>query len=231
MELDQRIGDRRGEGIVAFSLGHAYKNIPALRDLDQAEHWYKRDLELVEEHDTLGRARSIGQLGNLAYERFRDAQAAGAPRKQLLGYLNDAAEAFTQALALFPDEAVGDLAVTHHGPGQHLQRYRRLPVARWGTTSRPSSTPSEQDNRYRAGGTRIRAAITLMEAGRRHDALLYARAALRDFEAVGPGAASFADQARQLIAELEQEPADEHQSTTDYSHLTRSRYTSASCRG
>ena len=60
-----------------------------------------------------------------------------------------------------------------------------------------------QDDRYGAGWARHAAAITLADAGRRHDALLYARAALRDYEAVGPGAAARADQARQLITRLE----------------------------
>ena len=42
MSLYQRIGDRQAEGVVAFNLGHAYKDIPGVRDLDQAERWYKR---------------------------------------------------------------------------------------------------------------------------------------------------------------------------------------------
>jgi hypothetical protein len=52
------------------------------------------------------------------------------------------------------------------------------------------------------------AALTLANAGRRHDALLYARAAPRDAEALGPSAADLTGRARRLIAELEQEPAD-----------------------
>ena len=66
MELLQRIGDRRAQASAAFNLGHAYDRVPALRDLDQAEQWYRRFLELLEEHDTLGRARGTGQLGNVA---------------------------------------------------------------------------------------------------------------------------------------------------------------------
>ena len=71
MELFQRIGDRREEATVASNLGHAYKDIPALRDLDQAQHWYQRTGELVEEHDTLSRAKNIGQLGNIAFAAVR----------------------------------------------------------------------------------------------------------------------------------------------------------------
>jgi hypothetical protein len=40
--------------------------------------------------------------------------------------------------------------------------------------------------------------------GRTSDALLYARAALGNFEQAGPGAASYVDLAQQRIADLEQ---------------------------
>ena len=63
VDLSQRIGDRPGEAIVAFNLGHAYTDIPALRDLAQAERWYRRSLELRDERDRLGRGKCLSQLG------------------------------------------------------------------------------------------------------------------------------------------------------------------------
>ena len=207
-DLFQRAGDRRAEATAALNLGHTYMNIPALRDLDQAEQWYRRYLELLEEHDTLGRAQGVGQLGNVAYERFNDAQAAGAPDEQLLRHLNAAAGAYHQALGLLPDNAVGDLAVTHHGLGA-IYGEAGDTAAALGHYQKAIHYLELQDDRYSAGWTRHDAAITLAIAGRQHDALLYARAALRDFDAVGPGAAARADRARQLITALEQEPAHE----------------------
>ena len=67
MTLYQRIGDRQGEGIVAYNLGHAYKDIPDLRDLDQAEHWYKRSAESFGSDNKFRRAQVTGQLGLVAY--------------------------------------------------------------------------------------------------------------------------------------------------------------------
>ena len=121
MELFQRIGDRRAEATAAFNLGHAYKDIPALRDLDQAEHWYQRDLELLDEHDTLGRARGTGQLGNVAHERFNDARAAGAPDEQLLRYLNDAAERLPPGARPAPGRRGRRTRRDPSRPGQHLR--------------------------------------------------------------------------------------------------------------
>ena len=202
MELDQRIGNRSGASVDAFNLGNAYLLVPDLRDLDQAERWYQRDLELSEPHDTLGRAMTTSQLGSIAYGRFIEGKDAGKPESQLFGYLNDAAAIYYRALELFPADATDDLAVTHGALGniyglggqadQALAHYLKS-----------IQYDERQDNRYRAGTNRFNAAITLARAGRHHDALLYARAALRDAEAVGPGAADFADQARRLINDLE----------------------------
>ena len=48
LELSERIGDRALAAICAFNLGHTLKNLPVLRDLDQAERWYRRSLELYD---------------------------------------------------------------------------------------------------------------------------------------------------------------------------------------
>ena len=58
----------------AFNLGHAYKDLPALRDLDEAERWYQRSLELFAEGDQIGKSKCYSQLGLVAYERFNDAK-------------------------------------------------------------------------------------------------------------------------------------------------------------
>src|ERR1700679_264614 len=48
-EMAKRMGDRDGEAAVAFNLGHTYKNLPAVRNLAEAEQWYRRSLELCGE--------------------------------------------------------------------------------------------------------------------------------------------------------------------------------------
>ena len=214
MELYRRIGDRHAEGVLAANLGHAYKNLSALRDLDQAEQWYQRDLELLEDHNTLGRARSKIQLGNIAYERYVDASDAKAPEEELIEYLNQAAGAYYQALELIPDDATDDLAITHGALGNV---YRSVGQADQALAHyvKAIQYDERQDNRYRAGGIRLYAALALANAGRRDDAILYARAALRDAEAVGPSAAALAGDARKLITAFEQAPAPEQHTIGD----------------
>jgi tetratricopeptide (TPR) repeat protein len=213
-ELSQRIGAHQEEGAAAFNLGHAYKNIPALRDLDQAEDWYRRAGELFGAHDTLGQAIIKGQLGGVAYQRFREARNAGASDEELLRYLNAAADGFHQQLSLIPGDAVNEHAVAHNWLGiiygdagdanRALGHYQKAIHYR-----------ERQDNTYGAGLARYNAATTLGQAGRRHDALLYARAALRDFETTGPGAAEPAEEARQFITLLEQGGSHEPPATSE----------------
>ncbi|MEW2143528.1 CHAT domain-containing protein [Micromonospora vinacea] len=206
-DLLRAIGDRRAEGTVAFNLGHAHLAVPSLRDLDRAEHWYRRHLDLIDEHDRFGRARGIGQLGSVAYGRFRDARAAGQPEPVLLEHLNAAVAAYQEDLNLLPADGNPDRATVHHQLGliyaeagdyetalTHLQQSIRLEEKVAG-------------NRYGAGQSRFALAVLFARAGRIGDALLYARAALADFASYGSGAAAHLAEVQQLIAKLNS-PAD-----------------------
>ena len=77
IELSHRVGDRRAEASAAFNLGHVYNRVRALRDLDQAEQWYRRCLELLDEHDTLGRATR-----HRAARRHRPRAVQGCPGRR-----------------------------------------------------------------------------------------------------------------------------------------------------
>src|SRR5206468_9122597 len=105
LELSERISERAVAAICAFNLGHAFKDLPDLRDLDQAERWYLRSLELRDERDRLGRGRCANQLGSVAYERFREARTAGRPEEELLRHLNEAVRLYHEALNLLPADA------------------------------------------------------------------------------------------------------------------------------
>jgi len=58
-------------------------------------------------------------------------------------------------------------------------------------------------NRFGAGQTRFNIAL-MLATDRPADALLFARAALADYESYGGGAEQQAEEARALIAQLEQ---------------------------
>jgi tetratricopeptide (TPR) repeat protein len=201
--LCQRIGDKPEEAIIAFNLGHAYKDIPALRDLVQAERWYQRSLELFDERDSR-RAQCLGQLGLVAYERFKEARAANKPEEELLKHINAALQFYQQALALLPPNAVNDLAVTHNQLGVIYKNAGDLDRAlpHWREAIRYFEAAGDL---YKAAGTRRNVAIALANAGRLADARDYAYAALRNYETYGERAAEEIRETRGLIEGIEKE--------------------------
>lgn len=202
--LYQRIGDRAAEAVAAFNLGHPFLNVPGLRDLVQAEHWYRRSLELRTEGDSLGRAKCLGQLGKVAHELFNEARAAKQPKEELLRYLNAAARFYKEALNLTPVDAGDDLAVGHEALGNVYGDAGDLERAM--THYRQAIRYREAaGDLYSAAQARFSVAVFLARAGRFADALEYAKAALRNYEAFGERAAEEIQKTRELIAKIEQE--------------------------
>lgn len=200
--LNLHANNSTGAAIAAFNLGHAYRILPALRDLDQAERWYRRLLDLSDEHDSLGRGKAHYCLGHVALERFMDARTAKQPEADLLRHLNAAVGFYQQALTLLPPNAIDDLAVAHNQLGIIYRSADDLDRALH--HYRESIRYKEAaGNIYSAGETRCNVAIALANAGRLPDALLYAQAALRNFATYGDRAAEMIQRTQGLIAEIE----------------------------
>jgi tetratricopeptide (TPR) repeat protein len=201
--LDQRIGERPAQALDALNLGNAYLTVPGLRDLDQAEHWYQHSLSLRSDGERLGRAVSLSALGAVALARFDDALAAGQAASVLLAHLNDALRSYQQALELIPADHHAERGTWEHQLGNIYERA--------GDTSQALRHYQQaiqheeaRGNIFGAGKTRYNIALLLAADSRIGDALLYARAALDNFQQAGPGAAADAANAERLIAALEQ---------------------------
>ncbi len=203
LSLSEQIGDRAAAAICAANLGHAYKDLQGLRVLTQAEHWYRRSLELHPEQDRLGRGKCYSQLGIVALVRCRDARQAREPYDTLLVHFNTAAENFFQALTLLPADAVSSLAVAHNALGNtygeagdldHALPHYRNAIGYY----------EQAGDVYNAGATRFNMAVALTEAGRFQDALEYARAARRNFATFGDRALEDIQKTDRLIAQIEQ---------------------------
>jgi tetratricopeptide (TPR) repeat protein len=190
-----------GAAVCAFNLGSAFGTLPALRDLDAAERRYWKSLDLRSKADGLGRGRCLGQLGSVAYERFRQTRASEQPEAELLRHFNEAARLYHEALGLLPPDAVDDLAVAHHQLGAIYRDDgdldRALPH-----DQKSIHYEEVQGNLYGAAQTRYNVAVGLLAAGRRADALEYAEAALRGFEPYGEGAKGDIEDARRLVADI-----------------------------
>jgi tetratricopeptide (TPR) repeat protein len=182
-----------------LNLGHAYKDLAKIRDLDEAERWYRRSVELRPEGDRQGRAQSSGQLGAVALERFKEACSAGRPEAELPKHLNAARESYQQALDLLPEDAVNDLAVTHNALGAVYANagdmLRALPHYREAIRYFEAA-----GHNYNAGKVRFNVALALADSGRLPDAREYARAALRDFQTYGDAAAEMIERTQRVLA-------------------------------
>jgi tetratricopeptide (TPR) repeat protein len=202
ISLAQRIGDRRGEAMLATSLGNAYTNVPGLLDLGEAERWYQRSLNLRPEHDEIGRGKSLWALANIAYQRFLEARDADQPDAVLLQHINAALDGYHQALGLFPADDAKDLGGVN---GQLGNLYSQTGDTRQalGHYQQALKHHEARGDIYAAGLTRYNIALVLARDGRASDALHYARAALHDFQRVGPGAGRDTADTQALIAELE----------------------------
>jgi len=205
--LDRRIGRRRDEATDLFNLGHAYLTIPDVRDLDLAEASYQASLNLYTVDEPLDQARRLGQLGNVALERYYHARKADQPDANLLlGHLNTALHRYRQALSLTPADAPEDLDIAHGQLGITYSEATRFDPQHLGTAlqhyRQAIHLATTTGDSYRAGQTRHNAALLLAGAGRTTDARAWATAALRDYETVGPGAQTKIDATRNLIAQL-----------------------------
>jgi len=203
-QLCKRIGDDAEAAICAFNLGHAYTALPALRDLDAAEHWYRRSLTLRAEGDRKGRGGCLAQLGQVAYERFKEAkeQTGEGAAQARLQYLNDALRYYHQALDLLPADAVDDLAATHNALGVIYDDAGDVARAVQHFNDAVRYLEAAGDF-YHAGIVRSNLALPLARQGRWTDALAYARAALRDFQRYHGRAAADEEDTLQLIADIE----------------------------
>jgi tetratricopeptide (TPR) repeat protein len=202
--LSRSLGWHREEATCVFNLGHAYKDIPALRDLDAAERCYHRVLEISAPNDSLTKAISLSQLGTIAITRFDDARAADQASAELLSYLKAATSYYRQALNLLPERAISDHAIVHNSLGRV---YRRLGDVKNALHHFQQAIRYHDatGNRYSAGQARENAAIVLGDAGRMSDARIYAEAALANFREFGDRAAAEIQKVEALLAAIDAE--------------------------
>jgi tetratricopeptide (TPR) repeat protein len=203
LSLVQRAGDQADEATIALMLGTVYRSVPGLRNLDQAERWYRHSLGCARD-DRVGQAKALHGLGNIAFERFQEARAASAAKPVLLEYLNAALADYRQALDLTPASDAQTLAGIH---GQIGNAYYEAGYTRQALHHYQQAIHHQEarGDTYSAGMTRYNMALLLQADDIPSDALLYARAALHDFQRTGPGATQIAAETRDLIADLEQQ--------------------------
>ncbi|MDQ5823731.1 MAG: CHAT domain-containing protein [Chloroflexota bacterium] len=221
VQLFKRIGRPTHDAIVSINLGTAYLLLPQIRDLDKAEEWFNRSMDLMQKDDALGRADVLRNLGDVAEARAlqtlkasttaQDHQVGSELLRDFVRLLNEAIQYYYQSLAVLPNYATDRLVVTHAKLGQLINQGRTFDK----TISHEASISHYRQairlaesvgDFHRAAQCRLSIAVTLAYLPKPdylQDALLYANTALQYFESTGSSAAGEARNARELIEHIE----------------------------
>ncbi|MHB8117270.1 MAG: CHAT domain-containing protein [Methanothrix sp.] len=199
VEKSETYGFRPLAAMYSHNLGNAYWTMAEIRNLDLAEYWFRRGLDLTAKSDRLRRGQCLGSLGHVAVEHFKDSQNASNPEGN---HLEAAREFYQQAIAVLPPNASDDLSTAHNSLG-NVNRYAGMFDEALRHFLEAIRYRDESGDLYWAAAFRYNAALTLADAGRLSDALEYARSALERFEACGPAGAKKAQEIQNLVEELE----------------------------
>ena len=210
----QRVKDTAFEAVVHFNIGHAYKDITDIRDLDAAEAAYQCSLALHKSSDVLGCSRCIQQIAMVHYYRFNEARQRGEPPETVLRHAQAAEQHYQQALKLCSASNIADLGPMHNQLGILYKNVGQTERARE-HYEKASQYFEQSGNHHSAGQTRFNMALMYAEAAEREEtparqretllrARAYAQAALRDYQHYEGRADDNEAKAQQLINEIAQ---------------------------
>jgi tetratricopeptide (TPR) repeat protein len=186
------MGDKTSQAADEFNIGHAYKDLPAIRDLNAAEAAYQRSLDLCNSTDALARSRCIKQIGMVHHERFNEALQRKEPEETLQRHARAAEARYLEALRLCPKNALTELGPKHNQLGNLYQQVGQLDSARE-HYEHAAQYFEKAGARFQAGVVRFNMALMYTRASEREErpfqqhaillrARAYAEAALRDFQ-------------------------------------------------
>lgn len=167
--------------LLAFKLGNAYLQLPIVRNLTEAEQWYRFSLMLYKKYDAHWTAQCCGKLGLVTYEHWIEALKASGSTPVISKEFNEILDHYTRALYLLPSYAVGDLATLYNRLGRLFHEVGQIEEAF--EYYRDAVRYYElHGNRYETARTRFITALLLIQDNRLEDAYDYAEAALRYFQ-------------------------------------------------
>jgi tetratricopeptide (TPR) repeat protein len=175
-----------GIAIRHLNLGHAYKNLPAIKDLEKAKESYREALNHYPEQDRLARAQALAQLGTVASETLAaNSQQGSHDQEKLLGLLNESIGWFEKALELIPPDAYGDLSLAHNQLGVVL-RFSATEHERAVHHLREAAKLAASVEMYlEAASSRSNMAQILATMGRHGEAVAAASEAITEFTRIG----------------------------------------------
>ncbi|HEV7892873.1 MAG TPA: CHAT domain-containing protein [Pyrinomonadaceae bacterium] len=218
LEIDRRIGDKPSQAADEYDIGHAYKDLPTIRDLDAAEAAYQRSLDLFNPNDALGRSKCIKQIGMVHHKRFHEARQCTEPTETLLRHARAAEACYLDGLQLCPKDALTELGPIHNQLGNLYGDVGQFDSAR-AHFEQATQYFEKAGDYFHAGMVRFNMAVIYALATEREEqpsqqragllrALAYAEAALRDFQQYQGLAASNEAQVQRFLDLINQDLAE-----------------------
>ena len=196
--LLRRLGDKKQAARCLFNLGLAYTYLPKYRDLPEAEKWFIKSMELVEEEDVSWKGRCLTQIATTTYERFLDGQKANRPEEELVPVLNRALEQYFDALDVIAEDDSENLAIVYNMIGAIYVHADNMAEALKYYDEAIAIKQSSGDI-LGAADIGFNVAIALFLDNRLEDGRQYAEAALKGYESLGSQAARQASKTRGLL--------------------------------
>lgn len=213
----QRINATSSEANVFFNLGHAYRELSDIRNLDAAEAAYRRSLDLRNPSEALQRSLCIKQIGMIHHDRFREALSQDEPAETVLRHWQAAEEHYQRGATLCPASAISYLGPMYNQLGNLYREVNETGLA-CDYYEKDLQICLRTGNRYSAGQTRRNIAVLYWQAARRQknsdqnrDELLrakaYGRASLRDFQHYEGRCSDEETKTQALLHEIEEDLA------------------------
>jgi tetratricopeptide (TPR) repeat protein len=204
LDLSEMLGDLDGAVSSAWHLGHAYTDLPAIRDYAKAETFYRRKLDLAKKRgDPLSWGDALHELGQLLYRRvLRAVEERNIPEAEINSLFNQALQYAREALDLLGPNSSHSIW-THHLLGNIYDDAGRLEAAlpHYKKAIQIAEFSGETSS---AAKMRREVARAYLKRDRLDDALAYALAALRGLQAATGTAvaAGDLDMSFALVAEI-----------------------------
>jgi tetratricopeptide (TPR) repeat protein len=213
-KIYRQIDDIEAEGTAAFNLGTAFMNIASVLDLDEAERWLMKSLDLYKIENPLGRGLSFFHLGVVSYRRFEQARQDDKPLPVLLEHLNSTIGLLNRALQILPTSSFFNRSGAYNLLGAVYFSAGPDYIDKALSNYRLAIRDADQlGDKFLAGQIRYNVAASLLANAREHqeertyvDARSYAQAALELFRDAAPGSNEI-DSAQKMLADLDQEIA------------------------
>jgi tetratricopeptide (TPR) repeat protein len=121
ISLYELIGEKTAIAIRELNLGHCFKNVPSIRDLEAAERHYRLAIDNYPENDALARSQAVAQISMTWLDAIRERGEDKPLPPKLKEKLAETIEQYEKAFEGLPSDAWGDLANLHNNLANALR--------------------------------------------------------------------------------------------------------------